>query len=133
MESPRNAELLGDVTNFLHRVYSSIAETLPDVRDETQGDEADGGIIELKSDPYQSAAKGHAAKPRKMHRSVAIRDTALELRYLPPGTMKEYWVQYCRQSTLTAPASFPCFWRVALIKQSVAGLFFFRVLRFEPS
>ena len=109
--------MLADVTNFLHRVYSSIAETLPDVRDETLGDDeiaADSGIIELKSDPYHIAAKGHA-KPRKMHRSVVIRDTALEIRYLPPGTMKEYWVQYCRQSNLTAPASFPSFWRVALI------------------
>ena len=99
-------------------MYSSIAETLPDVRDETLGDDeipAEGGIIELKSDPYQAAASGHA-KPRKMHRSVAIPDANLEVRYLPPGTMKEYWVQYCRQSKMTAPASFPAFWRVALIE-----------------
>lgn len=94
---------LADVTGFLHRVYGSIAETLPDVRD---GALEESEIQELTTDPYIKA------RPRKFFRSVPLREHNLEPRYLPPGTMKEYWVQYVQQSQLAKPASFPCFWRV---------------------
>ena len=112
LERERNTELLGDVTDFLHKIYSSIAETLPDVRDDAGGaaDDPNSGILELETE-YQP---GVSSKPRKKRRSVVLRDRSLETRYLPPGSMKEYWVQYTRQSKLKSPASFPCFWRVAL-------------------
>lgn len=122
-----------------------MAETLPDVRDDTlSDDEVEAGPmhrIDVKlqgadSEPYAdfSLAKkldslgapglvnptGKAKakpKPRKMRKSVLIRPgrsaAVCEERYLPPGTMREYHVQYVRQSGLEKPASFPCFWRVS--------------------
>ena len=115
-----SSELRADVTGFLHHIYASIAENLPDVRDGTIDDDDDEdlgkAVVELKSDPYHSeVSKGKVVKPRKFFRSVPIRDGSLEPRYLPPGTMKDYWTQYVRQSTLSAPASFPVFWRVSLM------------------
>lgn len=114
-----SSELRGDVTGFLHHIYASIAENLPDVRDGTieEGEEdLESSVVELKSDPYQSAvSKSKIAKPRKFFRSMPIRDGSLEPRYLPPGTMKDYWTQYVRQSKLSTPASFPVFWRVSLM------------------
>ena len=114
LDRDRNTELLGDVTDFLHKIYSSIAETLPDVRDDAGGaaDDPDSGILELETE-YQPGV-GVSSKPRKKRRSVVLRDRTLETRFLPPGSMKEYWVQYTRQSKLKSPASVPCFWRVAL-------------------
>ena len=44
-----------------------------------------------------------------LDRTVATR----EEKFLPPGTMKEFWEQYRAQSTLQKPASFTCFWRAA--------------------
>eukprot|EP00438_Fugacium_kawagutii_P019790 Skav228872 [mRNA] locus=scaffold816:387783:402586:+ [translate_table: standard] len=118
LNNPRHAELHGDIVDFLHRIYTSIAETLPDVRDETLNDvefDEKGNILELSTDPYLEAAKTPNLKPRKKHRSITVRDTDLEVRYLPPGNMKEYWMQYQSQSSLTTPASFPAFWRVSAL------------------
>ena len=126
----RSVEATSDVTSFLHKVYCSIAETLPDVRDSTLPDEDEGEHVltqELAIEPYadfSSAEKAVEAqstkpkKPRKMRKSIKIlpgRSVAEgnEERFLPPGTMKEYYVQYKRQSPLDTPASFPAFWRVA--------------------
>lgn len=64
----RDVELLADVTGFLHRVYGSIAETLPDVRDGTL---EDSEIQELTTDPYIKA------RPRKFFRSVSLRERNL--------------------------------------------------------
>ena len=144
---PQHAELRGEVIGFLHQIYSSIAETLPDVRDGALEEEVEevqtGCSIQLThADPYAAAAVGDVkchvlpvdkmngqksakgkAKPRKMQRSIPIRSErtvhhGLEERYLPPGTMKEYWIQYTRQSKTAKPASFPMFWRAAMLSIS---------------
>ena len=130
---PQHAELRGEVIGFLHQIYSSIAETLPDVRDGALEEEVEevqtGCSIQLThADPYAAAAVGDVkckgkAKPRKMQRSIPIRSErtvhhGLEERYLPPGTMKDYWIQYTRQSKTAKPASFPMFWRAAMLSIS---------------
>ena len=132
LERSRTAELHADVFEFLHSVYCSIAETLPDVRDGAMDEMDIDGKIELsEADSYTDAVgstmiqTGHGgsagsakgkAKPRKM-RSIFIRQgrtphDGVEERFLPPGTMKEYWVQYTQKTQLSSPASFPVFWRV---------------------
>jgi len=133
LERSRTAELYADVFEFLHSVYCSIAETLPDVRDGAMDETEHDCKIELsQDDPYTGvvdstviqtghgesagSAKGKA-KPRKMQRSMLIRPgrtprDGVEERFLPPGTMKEYWHQYTQKSQLSPPASFPVFWRV---------------------
>ena len=148
---PQHAELRGEVIGFLHQIYTSIAETLPDVRDgalEEEEVETGCSIQLIHADPYAAAvsdqkrqvlpevdktkdkksAKGKA-KPRKMQRSIPIRPErtvhhGLEERYLPPGTMKEYWIQYTRQSKAPKPASFPMFWRVPRLLMDFIAQFF---------
>lgn len=120
-----------DVVSYLSRIYESVAETLPDLRDSAFDDidpesipsikpgPVDVYSIELKRQSEQnSVASGlKASKPRKKRKAVEINlertqgETAKELKYLPPGFMKEYWVQYRELSDLQTPASFPTFWR----------------------
>lgn len=114
-----------------------MAETLPDVRDDTLSDgecEASVPSLDVRAqtpdvEPYSdfglaaqvsglsAPSSKRASKPRKMRKSIPIRpgrtSADCEERFLPPGTMKEYYTQYTRQSSLEKPASFPCFWRVA--------------------
>lgn len=116
----KNPEKISEVLSFLERIYTSVAENLPDVRDDT----AD---TEDPNDPYglQLGVHAHTAedppekhtKNKKHRRGVPIcpgRTVAdgCEERWLPNGTMKEYWTQYCHQSGETAKVSFPTFWRV---------------------
>ena len=115
-----------DVISYLTRVYESIAESIPDIRDSAFDDlaPARGGSAETL-DVYAIELKRQAeenvnmvAKPRKRRKSVELNmerthgETAKETKYLPPGFMKEYYVQYVSVSTLPQPASFPTFWRV---------------------
>lgn len=137
------------MSGFLHQIYTSIAETLPHVRDgalEEEEVETGCSIQLIHADPYAAAvsdqkrqvlsevdktkdsAKGKA-KPRKMQRSIPIRPErtvhhGLEERYLPPGTMKGYWIQYTRHIKAPKPASFPIFWRVPRLSMDfIAQLF----------
>ena len=99
-----------EVLSFLENVYSSIAETLPDVRDSVREDSAEA------TDPYclaLSADIGDNTETAKRNRKyVSVTSSAessqREVRYLPPGTMREYYEQYLRQGN---PAgSFKTFW-----------------------
>ena len=50
----------------------------------------------------------------------------MEERYLPAGTMKEYWIQYRHQSQSEQQASFPTFWRVPFNELTFMSGFRFR-------
>lgn len=120
-----NSQKVTDVVSFLQSVYDSIAETLPDVRDATLDDDDTSPSVpsELKDgDPYLLAMSSQTIEPedkskrkKRNHRGVQInpaRTSAdFEDRYLPPGTMKEYWVQYCQRMTGCEKVAFPTFWR----------------------
>ena len=64
----------------------------------------------------KKVAKEKVSKAKKRRRGVQVcpgRTVAegCEERWLPNGTMKEYWVQFCTQNP-SAKVSFPTFWRV---------------------
>ena len=118
------------IISFLQGIYESVAETLPDCRDDMEP--GDVSVISLgdsgDSDPYAqfdkieetldrnkanlTSGSIHRGRPRKQKKSVAIDvDRAgLEVRYLPPGNMVEYFDQF----KLLCPeekSSFSTFWR----------------------
>lgn len=104
---------LDSVLSFLEGIYIAVAEHLPDVRDVLPGvgTEADEG------DPHGHDLddQSKAPKAKRMKRGVKIADgrtvqDGCQQRWLPPGSMKEYWVQY-RQQGGDNLASFPTFWR----------------------
>ena len=143
----RRAQVRGDICSFLEYIYESVAETLPDFRDEMGGST---GVQLAVDDPYlqeMDSQKRTAdemleeldlrarAKPRKRKGQVQINlsrtSATMEERWLPPGTMKEYYEQYRSQSALEKPGSFPSFWRVAgtLLRRDLC-LFCFPFLQF---
>ena len=95
--------------SFLEDIYNSVAETLPDVRDETLDSDA-------HIDPYAIAMSDQNLRPQKQakknqtYRSVQISPEAAqkEARHLPPGTMKEYYDQFLLQAA--EKVSFKTFW-----------------------
>ncbi len=111
---------LPGLISFLEQIYGSVAENLPDVRDGTYDDVLD---------PYAEAAESSGLRPdepakgkpckthtKKHRRQVPVCEmrtvqAGCETRWLPPGTMKDYWVQY-KQQVQGPVASFPSFWRV---------------------
>ena len=125
-----------DILSFLQGLYDSVAETLPDIRDDTEPD--DGSVqvfLQAESadqDEYASALNAaqpnhelesevkpmtKQSKPRKKKKSVVIQRTHQEVRYLPPGTLKEYWHQMnmMREPPLKKIA-FSYFWRAAQLE-----------------
>ena len=132
-ESVKGDETRADVVSFLYQLYSSCAETLPDVRDDPLSRDEEMVLENSESkaelDPYTeklsavASAKGglparglnQKPKHRKLRKGVRINDlrTDEEIRYLPPGTMKDHWEQYKMASRCEAKASFPTFWRDA--------------------
>ena len=122
----RSHEVRADVVSFLSNVYTSCAETLPDVRDDPLSAEEElvlqrPGDSETQ-DPYAEKLANMASEKkelpsvqscRKRKKGVEINQLrTLEKRFLPPGCMKDYWEQYVLMSPLAKPASFPTFWRV---------------------
>ncbi|CAE7253175.1 cofG [Symbiodinium sp. CCMP2592] len=146
-------EIRADVTSFLQKLYESVAETMPDVRDSTQ-DEDDLPLLlrghteyDLAEDPYttelnrqtqpQLSAAGAGlekagnkrfgqGKVKKTVTALAERSAEGEERFLPPGKMIHYWGQYKLQAGVQPPASFVTFWRVWL------SLFPFMKFRTSP-
>ena len=106
------------VLSFLESIYTSIAENLPDVRDETWDADAEGvmdpyagdGAFDIAMAPEQK--KNNVKKHRRGVEVCPYRTAAAgcEPRWLPPGSMKDYWVQYKHGVTGRA-ASFATFWR----------------------
>ena len=118
------ASARSDIITFLNEIYNSVAETLPDFRDELG---ATGGTVKINvEDPYSKALHDESVdpdllpkpktKPRKKKGQVQINlertSKTMEERWLPPGSMKEYFEQYRLQSGLEKPGSFVTFWRV---------------------
>ena len=138
------AQTRGDIVSFLECIYESIAETLPDFRDELGS--ASGVVISL-DDPCAAEMEAQIQASRKRTADQALADVDLrpaskysksrqikvnldransfEERWLPPGTMTEYYEQYKLQSGLPKPGSFKSFWRVA-------GLIFHTAHCFSP-
>ena len=126
--SDEQSQVRGDVCSFLEYIYESVAETLPDFRDEL-GSTTD--VTVNVEDPYSVELQSESrkrpledlenvdlrpkSKPRKRKGQIEInqsRTSAVrEERWLPPSSMKEYWEQYRIQSALPKAASFPTFWR----------------------
>lgn len=117
-----------DVVSYLQQLYTSCAETLPDVRDDPLSPQEQVEFLQLdgaQGDPYAEklfdVSKGVGELPakrkkeRKQIRGLKINQERLkeETRFLPPGTMKDHWEQYRQVSPLPSPASFPTFWRAA--------------------
>ena len=123
-----------DVVSFLASLYESVAECLPDVRDSAFDDISPdeipcSGLVDSYSlelnrqtepETISTEKKTQQEKPRKMRKSVPLNlDRGAEGllyredKWLPPGCMKEYFMQYQLQSQLEKPAVFSTFWRVS--------------------
>ena len=131
-----------DILSFLQGLYESVAETLPDIRDDAEPDDASVQVFlhaeSAEQDEYASALNGaqpnhelesqakplsKQSKPRKKKKSVVIQRSHQEIRYLPPGTLKEYWHQLnmMREPPLKKIA-FSYFWRAAQLEYHAAWL-----------
>ena len=121
----RNAQVRGDIYTFLQSIYDSVAETLPDFKDELGSSETvrvclgDPCAEQMRKccekdveDPVDADLHPRK-KPRKNKHQVAINQArtvaTMEERWLPPGSMKEYFDQYLLQSGLEKPGSFASF------------------------
>ena len=119
------SEVRSDIHSFLSDIYDSVAETLPDFRDELCNSSK---FVQMTlDDPYSQALHvqlpdseflpDKEKKPRKRKGQVEINlertSKQFEERWLPPGSMKEYFEQYRNQSALEKPGSFASFWRVS--------------------
>ena len=115
-----------EIISHLQMLYESVAETLPDVRDDSFEPEdaitvAQEGTDELQ-DGYAAAISEEAdsikpgkgkKKPHRMKKSVALLRTSTNVRYLLPGCMKDHFEQMnaSRDGSLP-PISFAYFWKV---------------------
>ncbi|CAK9096397.1 FO synthase subunit 1, partial [Durusdinium trenchii] len=108
----RNAQVRGDICTFLEYLYDSVAETLPDFRDEMGSSSTVRLTVE---DPYAKEMQNQQSvdesleevdlrprtKPRKRKGQVQINmsrtSATMEERFLPPSSMKEYYEQYRSQ------------------------------------
>ena len=153
-----NDDVRADVVSYLHSLYESTAEVIPDVRDDTF-DDVDGSAIPQSGlvvlDPYEIVLKNQVdanesqlpsivQPPKKKNigkkrRGVIMNPDRLtsgkdsdshEIRYLPPSSMKQFWEQYKLTSKLQKPACFPTFWRAS---SSLISYFFPKALRKGPS
>lgn len=119
----KTSELFSGVFSFLEQIYNSIAESLPDVRDCTYDSPLDPYAIMVDTessqrDPSQQSTQEPKSTSKRHRRGVAVDplrtvQAGCEVRWLPPGAIKDYWVQYKQQAPGQA-ASFPTFWRVPL-------------------
>ena len=116
-------------------IYHSVAETLPDFRDETldvetslvagNGDDKDpySDLLAARQahgpgNPTASPSKTKTPKLRKMRKSIKVNlarkpETGglYEDKWLPPGQMKDHWELYRQCQRGHACASFSTFWR----------------------
>lgn len=121
------SEVRSDIVSFLSDIYDSVAETLPDFRDELCNSSNFVQLTLESDDPYSQALRNELQdseflpdkekKPRKRKGQVEINlertSKQFEERWLPPGSMKEYFEQYRDQSVLEKPGCFASFWRVS--------------------
>ena len=114
------------IASFLSGIYESVAETLPDVRDDTfDPDDFDpkAAFVEVPElvDPYVKAMESRPQKkPRKRKFSVTLNTSRKELfegqeRWLPPGHIRDYYEQFkaAMDDNQKVPA-FSTFWQIWL-------------------
>ncbi|CAK9069137.1 unnamed protein product, partial [Durusdinium trenchii] len=116
----------GRIVSFLESVYHGQAETLPDVRDNIVDVDMKVIDVQVVADPYVDAL--NAANPatelpskkegRKQHqrlknKSVQVNTdrSQFEERFLPPGTMMDYYELMKAAEPDLPPVSFSSFWR----------------------
>lgn len=120
------------VVSFLRGIYESVAETLPDVRDDPFDPDVDIPTVSCEvpelMDPYakilgaKNIKKKNTKKKRKLRKKGAVevnpdRKKAFEdrVRFLPPGAMKDYHEQFVSAHPRAAdekPIALSTFWRV---------------------
>ncbi|CAE7294563.1 unnamed protein product, partial [Symbiodinium sp. CCMP2592] len=114
-------EGVSEIFSFLQEIYNSVAENMPDVRDSTMDPDQDPYAaaltnpdreLDLQAEVAAAAAAGDARKTRQRFRSVTASEKTddQEPRFLPPGSMKEYFEQFLLQSK--QKVGFATFWRV---------------------
>ena len=121
----------------MSEIYRSVAETLPDFRDDTADDDVPAMIEvdrEEEHDPYGEFLESpDAVTVMKMRGSIKLNpsraaqvdsvegEAGCEPRWLPPGQIKDYWEQYRQRHKATTfkCASFTLFYRVALFAYGV--------------
>ena len=127
------------VISYLQGIYESVAETLPDVRDDTCDTDPvvtvevpelmDPYVKAMKETPnFDEAAQGSGSKKKNDKKAkVRTRKFSIELhperkcahedRYLPPGHIRDFWEQMKCSEVLAGdekPVAFSTFWaRVA--------------------
>ena len=113
----------GRITSFLHTLYESVAETLPDECDDSieyalhGSDSADDPYMHVSLPVADTAdAMGPVQKLQKVKRYASglekkPEEDAKEIRHLPPGCMKDYWEQFHAHDNQGSVA-FSTFWRV---------------------
>lgn len=132
----RPSEAKAEAISFLQQLYDSVAETLPEA---LPGDgvelafaTANPTAIDGEVDPYSLEAQrsqrsaGSTVQTRRAGRPPLARqrrgppearrepppqDAGGDVRYLPPGTMFEYWTQMSVTAGGRASCSFKTFWR----------------------
>ena len=116
------------IVSFLSGIYESIAETLPDVRDEAfDPDDVAEAVVSVEvpelMDPYVKAMESQPKtekKPRKRKFSVTLNTSRKELfdgqeRWLPPGHIRDYYEQFkAGMGEDQKVPAFSTFWRVWL-------------------
>ena len=121
------------ITEYLSQIYDSVAETLPDVREngfqttlvenmppELQDTyaEALNSATALEPTGYGKVTRKRGRKAKRKLLTVAVNQDRLpenggpEVRWLPPGGMKDYFDQF-RVNKPESGGSFVLFWRVA--------------------
>ena len=114
------------VTSYLQSIYESVAETLPDVKDDGIVTSLAAGTVG-EADTYAKAlsAPGSGAHQKrglvfpkrgrkykfslKLHEERHPNVSGLEVRFLPPGVMRDYW-EAMRAFDERELVSFKCFW-----------------------
>lgn len=126
----KEPQATSECVSFLEGIYESVAETLPDLVDSsmlTSLEETPGAVsirdayaasLDMESGMSQvnvTKKKG----PRTTRKGLQVfRDRGKEVRFLPPGRMKDYYEQLCANfdGLVKKPPSFPTFYRVPLTR-----------------
>lgn len=125
---------------FLETIYNSVAETLPDIKDDglelnvhTSSEQVDPyapvavPTADGESEPVQPVLKSQKVRKHKRGLTLNLERTAdkgYEIRHLPPGCMKDYFEQFRLQDP-TANIAFSTFWKTWRVEYSF--------LRFRPT
>lgn len=109
------SEKHGEVCSFLDHLYESVAETLPEceqpdevVRPKKRQKLPDAEDPVVPQDAYLDAKVGVTCEPA--HVADVAEPTDTEKRHLPPGTMFDYWKQYC--DSHQPGCGFKMFWHI---------------------